>query len=578
MSKKMNKQNDKDKALKDRPEDKDNTSDARKENPSSGSGKGSKNSKKQKSRKGNPKDNQDRPIGRKDYTESAKKAGRLTKQDPFFYAVDETAIKNMASFPFLETLGDPVGQNDVVPFVLVSIYDHHISANNTITSNVATRAANAFFEQITQGYTGGDVSFEAPDLLMAELAAASLLAVLEEGRRAYGLMRYFLQFNAGYARRIVQAAGFDFDDLKAKMADFRTEFNIHVSQFNKQIALPQAFMLGQRWKYLATHVFTDTEDPDYATAFMWKLEGAMKYDPITATTGTSLTRSDITPIKETGWMVEEYFQLVDELMDALVDSDTRKMFGAIRRVYDQASLETISEIEMDYTTELTVNDVVSAQLHNSSAPGTAIRYWAPSSIVADTTANQKIMVYQDQSGHVYSNVGYPTPAQGTYTEDYEETDVIVDMYDHLVTPGNVLDITATVQFGYETGGPAGVNDKSYTRLICRSELIRAFRLILDPSAANSIGLSSYIYDIDARASTQGLLDNPIIETRQISLLSKIDSHPWFRVFNASSGKRVMSIGEFDKYTMIGKLQMKKLHDQTMFQMLAMPLYNKSVTK
>lgn len=82
------------------------------------------------------------------------------KQDPFWYALDKTAVNDMASWPWNNVVGENIAWYDAVPGIVIANYYPSIPStrkSNTepagFGGNYATRAAAAYFNYVTQGFT-----------------------------------------------------------------------------------------------------------------------------------------------------------------------------------------------------------------------------------------------------------------------------------------------------------------------------------------------------------------------------------------------------------------------------------------
>lgn len=490
------------------------------------------------------------------------KSGKNKFQDPFFYAWNEEAIKDMASFPFLQSVGERIGTADEVPGIIIFPYRHAVGSQyfpgalSSRKKTYAAKAAQAFFEYVTQGITGGDPGFEAPDLIMAEVAAASLAALFAEGKRAYGMCKYFLQFNETYAQTAVEALGFDYNSIVSDLANFRSEYNVRAKQFEKQIALVGDFTLVQRWLYIATNIFTDTDSPEYSTAFAYRCDAYMAYDDISMNTGTSLQWY---PRGSALYTQDSYFDLIDELMGALNGSDQREIFGAIRRVYDDSAFIKVEELMEDYLTPVVRNDVVGAAIHNCDWISTPVFGDAPDSVwttVPTAIAKRQCAMYQTPAGDLRSTYVTAAPASAPAPE------LLLDMYDHLVNPGNVLDITANMQFTNET---YSIGSASVAVIHCRTEVLTGIEIYVQNEDVAFLTINKRI---------SGTVSIATMEV--ISLLSHMDSHP---LLTYGSGSAVANyIGEIDKYTFVSLQALTKLHAKCFYQLLALPANSKSVTK
>lgn len=293
-----------------------------------------------------------------------------TEQDPFWYASSDAEINQIANFPWLSVAGSSfveVGK-DKLPTAIMASYKPSLGSDDPTRgagANYITRSATAYYQSLVQGYTG-TVPFESPDLMLCTIAGAQVFAFVEIARRAIGLADYYIVNNKSYARYVVEAFGFDFDSITKSKADFVSELNIRIRQINGMVCVPKEFNLLKRWVYINSHAFVDIQEANYAIPYGFKPEQTFKYNPTALTTGTSLTTLDV----KKKLTADEYFAILDELINALDDDDTREMFGSTRRVYDAPSLYRCEEVVEDYQTQLTTNDVVAAMFHNmKTVPG-----------------------------------------------------------------------------------------------------------------------------------------------------------------------------------------------------------------
>lgn len=496
------------------------------------------------------------------------------KQDPFWYAKDEQAIRNMASFPFLEVVGSPIGQytSDKIPGVMTISWVPAFNNNTGTPVDYITKAANAYFQYVTQGFTGS-VDFEAPDLLMTALAAESLAAILIEGKRVYAATKYYLQFNATYAEMLVEALGFDYDDMVQGLADFRTQLNLYIEQFNKIIAVPKSFFVGDRWEFLSGAVFTDTDSPEYSTAIIYRCNTPFKYSGTTAKTGTCLEWRGGAVVASTHYTRATYFNLLDELLTALTSDDARAMFGAIRRVYSPDQLKEATPLNDDIDLPILKHDIISAAIHNMSwcvyptdDSANVIGYLSATN-ATDAKEHLNVPLYQNASGKIVSSVyGYDSTG-GTGFQCVSQP---ISMFDHMVTPANILDITANVACAsvYGTSVTPEASTNVYYPLACRSEAITSVRLytLNTDGSPKSIILPKY----------QVTFNGASFSLDTLYQWSKIDSAPILVV--GTSTNIAGYLGEFDKYTILSRQEVSNLQNSTLFQLLSMPSNTKSVTR
>jgi hypothetical protein len=524
-----------------------------------------------------PFDNGSKPGDNDNFTPDGKPTGE--KQDAFWYAKDANAIQDMASFPFLEIVGSEIGStSDKVPGAVILSIDHTIAAtpSGNLGGNYATRAAKAYFNYVTEGFTGG-VNFEAADLGMISLAGASLMALMEEGRRAYETLNYYLQHNKYYAKHIVASLGFDYSSMVSNKANFRSEFNIRVDQINALIKIPKGFFIADRWQFIAKNIFVDASDPEYATIMAYKVKNFLMYDATSVRTGSCLRWYPAPTFNFT-----TFFQTVDALIDALDDDDVREMFGAISRVYSkgEATYHKVESLGIDDSLTLVINDVINAEIHNASwaHPVNAmnpniIGYVAS----AQTTSGTDLFdcpIYQDTKGNILCKTYVAKNTYVPYAGGSKDNDVLLDMYEHLVNPANVLDITANVQVSPTDAETVSVTIGStpytYALLCARCEIVEDVLMYTCDSADQT-----QLYSL---GKGQG---SPMPVNLNLAMFTHLDSHPILCCTNTLSptfsSDTYFYFGEINKYTVIDRHKIVQLHDKTMFTLLMMPENTRSVT-
>lgn len=487
-------------------------------------------------------------------------------QDPFWYAKDDIAVKDMASFPWLEIVGSriPGTTRDTIPAMLRMGYRHALTTNADISANLLndsgnyiTRSSRAFYNYVVQGFSAS-VPFEAPDLTMAEIAAASLRAKMLEGRRAYTVLSYYLMTNKYYAKGIMNALGFDYDNFVQNKAEFRTQYNLRVSAINQTLVIPQKFFLSDRWDFIASYLFTDTTSPSYSSMLAYVNEATLEFNATEAKYGSCLKWKTHTPT--TLYTVNSFFAEIDALLDALNDDDIRSMFAAMLRVYNEGDLKKMEAItEESPELPLFKNDIINAAVHNMHwlPTVTSDRYaFTPGAMMLESgTDRYDIPVYQDASGNILCcNTITTSNSVGKSGSD----DIIIDIYDTMVDPGNVLDITATMQV---------VKDISATKYVfARCELYTHLYVYGDFETAG--GATPVLNAVDP--SWNGTTYWPVIG------LTHVDSFP---LLPYVSGSTIYGyLGEIDRYTSIKADVLRKLHDRCGYTLLMMPENSKSITK
>lgn len=503
----------------------------------------------------------------------------------------------MASIPFNKTVGYPILRNGplnhiTVPGFIGFHFKPTIGAAEPSLSNYQTKAANAYYQYVTQGFTTLN-SLEAPDMYFTAVASASLMTAMINFKRAYGVMRYYLQQNRYFSRNIVSALGFNFDDLEKNLANARAEYNLRAASINQQIAVPKNFALADRWEYVHSFIFCDSTDPTQATMYGYVPDSFLLYNPTLASTGTCLTYVDWT--SGAGATVAGYFSFVDRLIAALTDEDTRDTFAAIRRVYDDSSLKKVSLLGEDFSSPIAHTDMAAMQFHNmvtactsnGACAFTSGGGYLPAKYATDGKSKGYVAAYQTDKGiiatqpYVYSNM-VEDPAnksRSSIIEDFCGGSVIIDLYNALGTPADILDSTANIQ-AVTSELDLGSDDAKYF-VVCRTENI--YNIVATYYVGDTL-FSSTIYQGITNVRSDGSVIAPIgdsfpsIALRE-NTLSRMDSHPLLYTYSGDLPSTASFIcGELDKYTTMSVDNLADLHNRCLYQLTLLPSNTKSVTK
>nr|AVX53339.1 putative capsid [Marmot picobirnavirus] len=500
----------------------------------------------------------------------------VSVQDPFWYAEDATAVANMASFPFNKVIGSPIASTslDRVPAMLVARYYPALGGEAgplSPYSSYINKAADAYFQYVVQGFTGSGIGFQSADLIMSAIAGANLFAMFEIGRRAYGMMHYYTQLNRYYAKNMVEALGFDFDDLVNNAAEFRSTFNILVSQANNTLVVPKGFKLYDRWKFINSKVFMDAEDPVIASTYAYVPAAYVIYSPVTAKTGTSLIYKTLS----TNLTVQSYLATLNNMLRALNDDDVREMFGALRRVYSPDMLVKTEQIELDFLQPIERHDVVAMQFHNMRFANGTVAGLMPPAIAADGKARTDAMLYQDTEGHIRATYGVATGNQDFVVHSVSlNNEMLLDLYGHMANAANVLDATANMQVTLNQTFKPTDTSVTYNYTVCRTEIISSM----------VVAVASVVQDVDTtiynpiKQAVSSITYNNTEAGMATIQLSHISSHPYVMLVESDTKAVIGYLGEIDKYTHISSGDMVELHGLTQYTLLSLPTNNRTITR
>lgn len=301
-----------------------------------------------------------------------KKTGKCN--DIRWYASNPELLKSAASLPFSTTAGMPLPfTNDTtVPGVLTVRYIPSLGMNSRINSgSLATNANQSAVNQAAKNIysfvvhaNSRNQSYDAPDLMLNIMAGAQVFAYIALGIRAYGTMRKFHQQNNYTPQALINAMGFDYDDLSANLANMWFDLNELIARAS-QIWIPNDLPFIERWFWLNTNIYRDG-DSVKSQYYMFIPKQIYMLSETGSTTGTSLI-----PVSwdvDGGRTWEGYMTLANNMLNALLDSQDRGiMYGDILKAYGPEKLYRIQEITSDYMVEPVYDQEVLTQIENSNS-------------------------------------------------------------------------------------------------------------------------------------------------------------------------------------------------------------------
>nr|AVA30677.1 capsid protein [Picobirnavirus sp.] len=381
-------------------------------------------------------------------------------QDPSWYASNDLMLRDMATFSFSLPVGARIdaiedGATVAAPGLMAIRYLPSLGLQNKTNSALA-RAAQQFYTYVQQHYTAVNSSYESADLLAYMLAVSNICTWITIGKRAYGCMKKFSHYNKYLAKSLVNACGFNYEDLKDGQADFRTNLNTYIEEVRRSFNIPADLNWTKRSQFISKNVFTDGLGKKFQM-FVFQPTHFFIFDA-TAASGSALALRSAQPTMTR----QMYFAYLEQMVSALrADTDVARMSGDILRAYGQSSVLTFELLDENYETDILYSQEVVDQLHNAEfiaadvfapipgAPAVDTIYFQTSTtsgvLPTSINPNQQYLLCQENGVPISIPVVYQsTTADGTSTIQSELFD----------TDGHVLDLD------YENPGPGEIIDGS----------------------------------------------------------------------------------------------------------------------
>jgi hypothetical protein len=207
--------------------------------------------------------------------------------DPRWYGIGNPIVEGVYNIPQLTPLGSEMKLNSngstattadafsvripgVMTYNWVPIFPTEMGAG-------ALNSAFANMYSYIRHANSGKTNYSMGALACYQLAATSILAWMANLRRLYGFMHSFDGVNTYYPKVVVEAMGFDYEDLVANLPSLYAYINYATSKCSA-IWLPITSTLPMRWEFLNSEIYVDSETVKPQTYF-YKMDGLYKWYP-----------------------------------------------------------------------------------------------------------------------------------------------------------------------------------------------------------------------------------------------------------------------------------------------------------
>lgn len=295
--------------------------------------------------------------------------------DIAWYTRNPELIKAAASIPFSTVLGEiaHLEINTHIPApggIMVLPWCPCLSNDNTAIN----QAINSMYSYIVHA-NSRNYAYDAPDLGILILAGIQCFSIVGAMTRAYGTVKYYQERNLYLPDGLLQAMGFNANDMRTRLAQIWFDINNLIDQL-RQIWIPNTIPLTNRWYWMNTNMFTDAEGVT-AQVYMYVQDRYFIYEETAVKTGSALfpvsslggSQTDITlesfdPAHNVyDWNV--WRLVAQSMIDALINSQDRGIiFGDILNAYGQDNIMALASIPSDFMVMPQYNAEVLTQIEN----------------------------------------------------------------------------------------------------------------------------------------------------------------------------------------------------------------------
>lgn len=332
--------------------------------------------------------------------------------DPKWYAVNPSILRDTASFPYSRITGTPIVlppgstkkpnlaiggvsiDGNVVPGILAVNWIPTIGGANSETDAVNV-AANALYSFVRHA-NSGHANYDAPNLMNYILAMDSAYSFYSRLVRAYGVLNNYEMLNKYTPQALITAMRMDFYDLQKNMANFRAYINQYAYRLSS-LAVPVDIYYITRHIWMNENIYMDANTTKaqyymYYQAAYWRwIEGSSsttlgRLDLVTPATSTSLSQSTgvLRPVNVSN--LQDLIDFGNSLLGPIIGSeDMNIMSGDILKAFGAENLFKVLPISETYFVTPVYNQEVLSQFENIETGPCVIQPVTGASIWYNTT-------------------------------------------------------------------------------------------------------------------------------------------------------------------------------------------------
>lgn len=476
--------------------------------------------------------------------------------DPAFYKQYLPDLDKYTNLPTYQRLGaEPWAGDFVIQGGTTNTYGTHlpgimiIGYLPTIGNQTLGALSNASFpvnqilmrskEQVLKLNSRSSVNWEPADLGLNIFCTADIITYICEIRRALLAYQTYMGDNAYFAASLIEALGFDYSDVVSNFADYKKRLQVIIERFNNSIVAPADLTLFARRLFLASNVFTDSNDvTKVKQIYAYKQLDFFQLDGSGA--GASLAGRNLSTIR-----ISVAFQKIESMIQSIVENpDYIEMYADLRHAWD--NLYKLNPIfNADEKIQFNTHPSNREQIHNIKTIPFITQGGGVGYTPSDWSLNQDSAGYLYQGNrNVYYNITGLTSSEKdnlkslvTMSTNRSGKGQLMDTYHAPISGDDMLDLTRALY----TFGPATEDSSTvyWPVVSCGTEVMWDMR-IYALNSANTLYFvpgGSIMIDV-VNATYLNYTSNTIMA--YISLLSKFDWHPITEVMNLNTANVVPS--------------------------------------
>nr|AVX53523.1 putative capsid [Marmot picobirnavirus] len=239
--------------------------------------------------------------------------------------------------------------------------------SNSNTSGISL-SGNILFQQIRKVLNKPVAGYHFADPIIVYTCMLSIMALVEEIKRDYGIVNSYNTLNVGYPNLILRSFGYNESaiiDLKQHLANYRNEFNSLMYELSTVYA-PIETNIGEKFKWLSRHIWMD-HDSAKAQLYAYTLGGYYEYSDTASTEGSAalfVRWTHAERMKENRLFGIKLNILRDMIREIRSSDSYNSMLSDMERAFGDAASYTWEDLTEDYVVKPVINDVMLNQFQN----------------------------------------------------------------------------------------------------------------------------------------------------------------------------------------------------------------------
>lgn len=412
--------------------------------------------------------------------------------------------------------------------------------------NVAMRNLYSFVRHANSGHS----NYDPVDLMLYLLAMDEAYMVYYRAVRAYGAMFTFNTVNRYAPKALVEALGFDYEDVNSNLATFRYAINAYAARINAY-AVPTNMPIFKRHAWLFSSIYTD-ENVSKAQIYAFTSDHYRVYDEKYSKGGRLVAKAWKSKLT-----VKDWIAVSNEVADPItVSEDLGIISGDLIKAFGKENLHMLATLADNYVVLPTYVPEVMDQIHNLQAVGEI-----------DVESNN---IEQDPNigkGNLIYN-----PIVTVNNNPMAYADRIMDFKIDTPTPDDVV-VASRLAVALEPGATTG--KAVFTAM--GTEFVTKVGIHTFYKGSNGL-LTRIEQTFNTFDSTEGGLADAASVSLHMSAYTKASKFVHFPIQYMCMGsptqpdkREVRIFGELGTYTIINGVTLSKLHDVCVLSLFDVPI-------